>query len=134
MLKKGKVIAALLMMAGSVSIIACTNESKENLTPDTSGTGCDTTNITYTSYVKGIMDASCATSGCHDASTKSGSIDLSNYAGVKATAVTVAHNTSLLLGAINHEDNFSAMPENAAKLSDCTILKITAWVNAGEPE
>ena len=134
MLKKRKIVTALLVMASTISIIACTNENKENLTPDNSGTGCDTNNITYSNYVKTIMDGNCATSGCHDASTKSGSIDLSNYAGVKGTAVTVAHNTSLLLGSINHEDNFSAMPQGAPKLSDCTILKITAWVNAGEPE
>ena len=81
------------------------------------------------------MDASCATSGCHDANTKSDNVDLSNYDGVKAAALnTSKQNTSLLLGAINHQSGFTEMPENAAKLSDCTVEKITAWINDGAPE
>jgi hypothetical protein len=134
MFKKVKTIAAITILLSSISIIACTNESKENLMPDPSGNGCDTTNITYTNYVKSVMDASCATAGCHDAGTKSDGIDLSNYISARGVALTTAHNTSLILGAINHNDDFKAMPENAAKLSDCTINKITAWVNAGAPE
>ncbi|KAA5536215.1 hypothetical protein F0919_00690 [Taibaiella lutea] len=134
MFKKVKTIAVITILLSSLSIIACTNESKENIIPDNSGNGCDTTNITYTGYVKSVMDGSCATAGCHDAATKSDGIDLSNYASVKGVALTTEHNTSLLLGVINHNDNFTAMPENAAKLSDCTINKITAWVNAGAPE
>lgn len=134
MFKKVKTITAVTILLSSVSIIACTNESKENITPDNSGNGCDTANITYTNYVKSVMEANCTTAGCHDAGTKSGDIDLSNYANAKSVALTTAHNTSLLLGVINHQDDFVAMPQNAAKLSDCTINKITAWVNAGAPE
>jgi len=134
MFKKVKVVTAVTILLSSISIIACTNESKENITPDNSGNGCDTTNITYTNYVKSVMDVSCSTAGCHDASTKSGDIDLSNYTAVKGIALTTEHNTSLLLGVINHQNNFKAMPQNTTKLSDCTINKITAWVNAGAPE
>lgn len=134
MFKKTKAIAVSAMMVGAIAIAACTNESKENIIPDTSGNDCDTAGITYTGYVKSVMDASCATSGCHDASSKADGVDLSSYAGTKNTATTLKSGSSLLLGVINHQSGFTAMPQGAAKLSDCTINKITAWVNAGEPE
>lgn len=128
-------IVALVTVIGLFSVVACTNQSKENLTPDTSGLNCDTTAVTYSSYVKTVMDASCATSGCHDASSQSSGVNLSTYEGTKAAALnTSKKNTSLLLGAINHASGFSEMPQSAAKLSDCTIEKITAWINDGTSE
>jgi cytochrome c553 len=134
MLKKSKTIAAVAILMGGIFMVACTNESKEKITPDTSAVGCDTSGVTYTNYVKSVMDASCATSGCHDAGTKSDGYDFSSYEGAKAAATAMEQNKSVMLGAINHESGFTEMPENAAKLSDCTIDKIAAWVNDGTPQ
>lgn len=37
-------------------------------------------------------------------------------------------------GAINQEPNFSPMPQGGDKLEDCTIDKISAWIDDGAPE
>jgi len=134
MFKKMKVTLAVLVSAGAITIAACTNESKENITPDNSGNNCDSTGITYSNYVKSVIDANCATSGCHDPGTQSSGYNLSTYAGVLNVAQTSRQGTSLLLGVINHQSGFTAMPESLPKLDVCTINKITAWVNNGEPQ
>jgi hypothetical protein len=38
-----------------------------------------------------------------------------------------------LLGSINHTNGYSAMPQNAAKLSDCQIAVIKQWMDANTP-
>ena len=39
-----------------------------------------------------------------------------------------------LLGSIKHSPGFSPMPKGQAKLVDCDIEKIEAWVAAGAPQ
>jgi len=76
--------------------------------------------------VKPLMDSKCATVGCHVGTSATG-YDLSNYTGVAGVA-----NSGKLLAAINHTGP-NPMPLGAAKLDDCTIAKITKWVNDGAP-
>lgn len=90
---------------------------------------CDTTSMTYTSDIKSILDASCAVAGCHDMGSAVGG--LNDYMGAEAFA-----NSGRLLGAINHQEGFKPMPYPAgsAKISQCNIDKITAWMADGFPE
>ncbi|SFC75080.1 Cytochrome C oxidase, cbb3-type, subunit III [Flexibacter flexilis DSM 6793] len=88
-------------------------------------TTCNTTNITYSLSVKPIMDNYCI--GCHGDGDISGNVDLSNYNGVKAAI------NQKLISSINHDGTASAMPENGAKLSNCNISIIQAWIDAGAP-
>ncbi len=97
--------------------------------PSQAGTPCDTMNVTYTADIKPIMDQNCALSGCHDATTKSFGYDLSSYNGSVATA-----NSGRFLGVIRHDAGFIAMPKGMAKLDNCSIQKIAAWINAGTPQ
>jgi hypothetical protein len=90
-------------------------------------TVCDTSNITYSQKVNGIMQKNC-TSGCHSGNNPSGNIDLSNYNGVKESA-----DNGGLMGSIEHRSGYSAMPENSAKLSTCDILLVQKWIDAGAP-
>ena len=119
--KSISVIALILVLSG------CYFDKEDQLYP-MSTTGCDTTNVTYTATIKPILDNSCAISGCLDAQTKSFGHDLSSYNG------SVASSQGRLLGAINQQNGFIAMPKGMAKLSDCDISKITAWINAGTPQ
>ena len=105
----------------------CYYDKADKLYP-ASGISCDTSNITYSTTIKGILQANCAISGCHDASSQAGGYDYTTYAGF---VVTIQSNR--LLGAINHLNGYFAMPETGSKLSDCDISKITAWVNNGYP-
>ncbi|MBL7739002.1 MAG: c-type cytochrome [Chitinophagaceae bacterium] len=85
---------------------------------------CDTTVFTYSGAVKNIMSGKCA--GCHNPSNLGGNVDLSTYNAVKASALNGS-----LYGSIAHQPGYSAMPKNAAKLSDCEIRQVQKWVNAG---
>lgn len=123
-MKKYIVFFSLLVLA------SCYYDKEEELYPSPSGGGgCDTTAMTYATNIKPIFDQSCAMAGCHDATTKSSGYDLSNYTGSAAAA-----KSARFLGAINHTTGFSPMPKGMAKLSDCNISKITAWINAGTPQ
>lgn len=122
-IKSISTVVLLLILAG------CYYDKEDQLYVQPSGgSGCDTSNVTYTTTIKTILDNSCALSGCHDAQTKSFGYDLSNYNGA------VAGTQGRLLGAIRHDNGFIAMPKGMAKLSDCDIAKITAWINSGTPQ
>jgi hypothetical protein len=98
-------------------------------TVDTTTTTCTGATPTYTNTIKTIMDRSCATPGCHNATTKSNGYDLSTYTGTSAGASNAA-----FLGAIRHTSGFKAMPQGAAKLTDSLITKVACWVQNGKPQ
>lgn len=88
---------------------------------------CDTTNITYTSPVSGIIQKHCL--GCHSDNNPLGGLSLEGYNNVAAVA-----NDGRLMGVVNHEAGFPPMPKNAAKLSDCKILQLQIWTDNGTPQ
>lgn len=88
--------------------------------------GCDTTNYNYSSRISGIMTNWCV--GCHNSSNKGGNYDLSNYEGV-----SVAVKSGRLLGSIQHQQGYMAMPQNGGMMDDCEIKAIEKWINAGYP-
>jgi hypothetical protein len=116
----------LLVMAGALVVMAgCYNDKYDKLYP-TGAVLCDTTTVTYMATVKPIIDAKCATAGCHDAATSAAGYNFSTHAGTVASVTA-----GKLLGTINWTPGFSAMPKNMPKLSSCEINKITRWVNQG---
>lgn len=115
------------ILAGCIGLIAlagCYNDKADKLYPTT--TTCDTTTVTFATDVMPVMQQKCATSGCHDASTKAYGYNLSTYQGVK-----ICVDDARLIGAIRQQSGFKAMPQGASKLDDCTINKIARWVNLG---
>lgn len=124
-MKKKMLAAAVVMMA----LAGCYKDNVEDMYPATSGgSNCDTTNVTFSGVIKPIIDAKCATAGCHINASASG-ISLADYHGVAGIA-----NSGKLLAAITHSGQASFMPKGQAKLDDCTIAKITKWVNDGAPD
>ncbi len=89
------------------------------------GAPCDTNTVTYSNFVKPLVQAKCQ--GCHGNSNPSAGINLSSY----TTAKPAAQNGKLL-GAVTRTSNW--MPRNGQKLDDCTVNKIKSWINAGAPE
>lgn len=101
---------------------ACTKTSTINY-------DCSAITPTYTNDIKAIMDANCATSGCHNATSKAKGIDLSTYALVKSESANAK-----FLGSIEHKSGYNAMPQGAAKLADAHIQKIACWIEQGAAE
>lgn len=119
-----KLILAIAVI--TFGITSCYKDNADDMYPTVNSGTCDTTNVTFSAVIKPIIDAKCATAGCHSGPYPTG-YDLTSYTGVEAVA---SHGQ--LLPAINHTGP-NPMPEGQAKLDDCTIAKITKWVNDGAP-
>ena len=90
---------------------------------------CDTSNVTYSSTITGIINTyGCLQSSCHGGTNPGSGFKLDSYAGVKAKVTD-----GRLFGAINHSPGFVSMPQNAGKMSPCDIDKVKAWIDAGAP-
>lgn len=87
---------------------------------------CDTTAFTYSADIAPIMSTFC--NGCHGGAFPSAGINTSSWSGLQASVTDGS-----LLGSVEHNSNFSAMPKNAAKMDDCNITKIRKWIQAGAP-
>jgi hypothetical protein len=105
----------------------CVYEKEDILYPPST---CDTTGVTYSQTIVPILSANCYS--CHSTA---------NSPSMGSGIVLDSHHELVhhvddgdLVGVINHAPGFPPMPKNSAKLSDCDIKKIEAWVNAGAPE
>lgn len=105
-------------------------QGAKNMTCDessTGGSGCNTDNITFSQYVFPIIESNCL--GCHSSSSPSGNVNLSNHANIKVHA-----ENGRLYGAISHQNGFTPMPFNQAKLSNCQIEQVKVWIDDGALE
>lgn len=115
-----KKLLGISLVVLSATLAACTNKTEFD---------CTGTAPTYTADVKTLLDANCATSGCHNAASKAKSIDLSTYTAAKSES-----SKSRFLGSIQHSSGYDAMPQGGSKLSDANIKIIYCWVQNGSPE
>src|SRR5688572_18598711 len=88
-------------LIGSFSMTGCYYDNEEELY----GNGCDTSNVTYSTTITGLL-TNYACLSCHVGANPSGGFSLETYTGVKAKV-----NDSTLWGAINHIYGFSPMPQ-----------------------
>lgn len=91
---------------------------------------CNGATPTYTGEIATILNNSCATSGCHNASSASSGINLSTY----TTASSQFRNNSNNLASIHHASGVKSMPRGSAMLSEAIINKLDCWVKGGTPE
>ncbi len=121
---KGTSYALLAAAALATSMLSSCYYDKADIVYPTAG-ACDTTAATFSAKVLPLMNTSC--NMCHGGTASAGAgIKLDTYTGVKAQLTA-----GRLLGSIQHQSGFSAMPKGGTKLSDCNIAIIKAWVNAG---
>lgn len=122
----------LLVLAASAWFTACTNDNLEELHPS-----CDTTGVvSFANVVLPIMNSSCGTdnTGCHVNNSADGGYGLSNYTDMIEYFVSPAKDLKFIR-TLTHDPALSSslyMPQGAAKLDDCSILKIQAWINNGK--
>jgi hypothetical protein len=90
------------------------------------GGGCDTVNVTFSGTIKPILQNNCV--GCHSGPGAPNGVNLTTYNGAKAVALN-----GKLSGVVRHAPGFPAMPKGGAKLSDCKVAQIVAWINRGAP-
>lgn len=115
----------LRVLLGFCLIVISTSCVQENLEEDFGE--CETDNVRYSVDIVDMMNANCH--ACHGAANYQNfgaGINLSTYSSLK-----VYVDNGRFLGAVDHQDGFSAMPQGRSKMDDCTIDKIKSWINEG---
>lgn len=125
-MKKKEYFSINKLIISPILFILFTNAGCIYDKPEILPSACDTAIVTFSGVVKPILTTHCV--ACHSGPNAPLSINLDNYTGVKSVA-----SNGKLLGAITHSSGFSPMPQNAAKLIDCNILKIRKWITEGAP-
>jgi hypothetical protein len=122
---KKVIILISIAIATIFALNSCYYDIESQLYPVGSA-NCDTTNITYSTTVRSILQTySCL--GCHSGSGASGgNIILDNYNSVKTYALN-----GKLYGSISHASGYVAMPSGGNKMSPCNIIKIKKWIDLG---
>lgn len=111
--------------AAILTVYSCTKDGRD-AAYYTDKTDCTASTPTYTANVQPILNASCALSGCHNASSRRAGVQLDNY-----TNAANEFTNGASLCTINHD--CTPMPENSAKLPQSTIDLLTCWVKNGCP-
>lgn len=110
----------ILIVLSLAMLNGCYYDNEEELYPESFN--CNPGDVTY-DIIKPIIDANCATSGCHVAGT--GRKDLRTYQGMK----DIMDDGRLNERVIVKQD----MPPSGP-LSKCYIAKIEAWIAQGGPQ
>jgi hypothetical protein len=98
--------------------------AKNEMCGDTTQSGCVTANMSYAAHILPIMNTHCRS--CHSGSFPAGGLDFTTHSVVQMVALN-----GKLVGAVDHQPGFSAMPQGGAKLELCKINQIKSWVAAG---
>ena len=115
-------------LAIGLAFSACQNNKEEALNDV-----CSTANVSYTATIAPIISGG-GCLNCHNNTALQGGFSLASYEQVKAKASLTRSGNSVLYGATAHLDGFAPMPKGLAKLSDCNIAKIKAWVDNNMPQ
>lgn len=114
-----KIFSIVVLFSGLVFLAQCTKDKAPK------PSACNVSTVSYVSDVKPILDANCATSGCHDAITQQSGFDYSTYAAASAGGEGAMCKIQGSCGSI--------MPP-AGKLADSLICIIEGWKNQAYPQ
>ncbi len=115
-----------------IALMGCSKSNEEDVNNNNGGGNnnpgtCVPTNMKYSTNIAPIIQANCF--ACHsNANASISGFSLEGHSNLKAKV-----DDGRLLGAITHASGFSPMPQGSAKLSDCNINRIKAWIDAGAP-
>ncbi len=118
-------LLSLIVLLSLPLLFSCYYDNQEFLYPEV-GNSCDTTNVTFNTGVKSLMQNRCWS--CHSnatASSAGGGIRLQDY-------VEVSSQSTRILGVIKHQSGFSPMPKNSGMLPPCSIRQFEIWISTGK--
>ncbi len=116
----------ILFFMGSIILSGCYKDNEEELYPNGD---CDTDSVSFSDEVWPVINNNCVI--CHTGAVAPVGLTMGNYDELTAT---IGAGPARFLGAIKHESGYTPMPQGGAKLDDCTISKIEAWINDGMPD
>lgn len=112
-----------MFFTATLILSSCYKDNEEELYPG--GTDCITENVSFAQTIWPVVNNNCVS--CHSGAGASAGISLSSH-----SEIVAAIDGGRFLGAIRHDQGFSAMPQGASKLNDCSIQQIEAWVQQGK--
>lgn len=121
-----KLIRGTLTVFAVLGLFSCSSDSKE----DAQATTTPTTTLKY-SNVSAFVGSHCASSGCHDSSTKAGSYNMSSRTGIATKATSAAsriESSSSPMPPSGSAEKTSFDSETAGKAN------LIEWLKAGAPE
>ena len=127
---KQSVTVLIITTLPTFFVSSCTKTSNNQLISD-----CNISNMSYSMNVVPILKYNCYT--CHSVGNSVGSVGILLDSYQKLKPYTVFDSTkmaSILVGNIEHDSGFVAMPYMKQKLDACSINQIVAWVNQGAPD
>lgn len=114
----------LIILSGFATLSSCTTDSLSDL-----GESDNTSEVTYTSTIKSIIDNNCIM--CHgDVPTNGAPMSLTTYENVKDAVLT----RNLLDRISRTEGTSGAMPFGGPRLSQNDINAISTWIDANFPQ
>jgi len=123
----------ILSICIGITLAGCYYDKADVVNPNAAYVSCDTTSVTYNTTIAPILsNNNCLT--CHAGSASSGGgIALDTYTSTKVSAAK-----GELLPAVRQDvscaqcaANYAPMPLGGSKISDCSVNKISAWINQG---
>jgi mono/diheme cytochrome c family protein len=120
------ILSIVIVLICFVSISSCYYD-KEDLLYGTGNAGPCTDSagtVSYTQKIVPMLEQNCYS--CHSGNSPSGSQLMGTYAADRAMA-----QNGKLYGTINHSAGFSPMPKGTPKMSNCQIITIKKWIDAG---
>ena len=118
-MREHRIIKLLLVVF--VLLPGCYYDVEEELYPTIE---CLTMDMSYEEDILPIIDGKCYS--CHNAEANFGNVNLEGHQALSKYA-----EDGSLLGVVKHSSGYSPMPKNQAKLLDCEIEKIEAWIADG---
>jgi uncharacterized membrane protein len=119
--------SGIVMTAAQKALIAnWINKGANNYVCNANYGKCDTTAVSFATFVKPIMENRCQ--GCHSGTIPSGNLSLTTYAQIKASALTPA-----FMGSMRKLTAYSFMPKGGQQLTACEWNKLDAWIKRGTP-
>ena len=121
------------ILAGAVLLLglaaSCTYSNGNDPTNPVVAPTCDASPqaVTYAGVISPIFDKNCRE--CHatnKAATMGGGVDFGSHQSI------ARYPEIPLLGSIEHSPGYDPMPKGRARISDCDILRIKAWITAGK--
>ena len=123
--RKKSTYGCLLVVITALIIVSCSKSNEASLKSSSGNSdNCDTVNMTYTTDILPILQDNCYR--CHGNGLSQNGVSLDSYDKVKTQV-----DNGNLINVITHAAGYPPMPQDAAKLSDCTINKIRGWINRG---
>ncbi|MFN3554584.1 MAG: hypothetical protein ACK4VN_01330 [Bacteroidales bacterium] len=111
-------LAACLFMVFLITP-ACSSDSEDDIAPE-----CNLQNVTYSQTIAPIMATHC--NSCHSGSSPTAGIVTATFEGLRVIALS-----GQLVGSVEHQQGFAAMPPGQPQLGECPRKQIGAWVNSG---